>query len=103
MKYQPLPGEGQFTDEDVQRIIDRTPLRRDPMLSAETDQCRCATCGLYFGSTYAFDQHRKGKLGSPERRCLTQAELVSSGWKQTPRGHWRSPARIRDWAARRSE
>lgn len=65
----------------------------DPMLPRGTDKCRCPSCGEYFNTTYAFDQHRKGKLGTPERRCLSVLEMSSSRWTQKPSGHWLSPRR----------
>lgn len=65
----------------------------DPMLHSGSDRCWCASCGLYFNSTFAFDRHLRGKLGTPERRCLTSAELRNSGWRQGDRGHWLSPSK----------
>lgn len=68
----------------------------DPMLAHRRGQPRggkswCAECGLYFNSASGYDRHFSGSLGSPERRCLTCAELRSSGWTQGAKGHWLRP------------
>ena len=36
---------------------------------------------------------RTGKLGTPERRCLTMLDVQSGGWTRGPKGHWLSPRR----------
>jgi hypothetical protein len=67
----------------------------DPMLPAGTDRCRCTACGLYFGSSYGFDQHRTGPY--PGRRCRTVEELRARGWSINASGHWttsKRPARL---------
>ena len=89
----PLPGENCFTDEDVARICRETPYVPNPgtqMLPRGTDMCRCPTCGLYFNSSFAFTKHRIGRVGTPERRCLTQVEMLNAGFAQGPKGHWLS-------------
>lgn len=63
----------------------------DRLLPRGTDKCKCSTCGFYFGSTYAFDRHRKGGVGS--RTCMAERDLAISGWRQDANGHWRTPAR----------
>jgi hypothetical protein len=58
-----------------------------PKLSG--DRCRCNSCGLYFRSTSAFDDHRAGK---PEvRRCRTADELIRKGYGPNAAGFWRLP------------
>ena len=77
----------------------------DPMLSGQTDQCKCPTCGLYFNSTYAFDKHRYGKYTADEgtRHCLTLLQMQTSGWTQAKRGHWRSPRKGAGAASHRTQ
>lgn len=58
----------------------------DPRLPFYTDRCKCPTCGEYFSSTYAFDQHRKGPI--TDRRCLTVAEMREKGFSVNATGHW---------------
>jgi hypothetical protein len=106
LPYRPLPGEGIFSDEDVRRIIANTPYLPDPgdpMLPRGSDHCRCLGCGEYFNSTYAFSEHRVGRVGTPERRCLTAVERRSAGWKQGPLGHWLTPRMGAGRAVRRRE
>lgn len=68
---------------------------RDPMLPRDSDKCRCATCGLYFNSTHAFDRHRV--LDSADarrfkdyarRRCLSGIEMRERGMTTSATGHW---------------
>jgi hypothetical protein len=47
---------------------------------------------MIFTSTHSFDQHRTGKVGTPERRCRTEDELRDLGWEPDARGRWRKPA-----------
>ena len=55
---------------------------------------QCPACGLYFGSLTAFDDHRVGRFGSgplgtsPERWCLTEAEIKAAGGVKAPKGYW---------------
>lgn len=51
------------------------------------DKNQCPTCGLHFKSTAAFDKHRIGKFGV-DRRCRTQAEMLSAGMAQRADGFW---------------
>jgi len=60
--------------------------QHDPMLPPGTDRCRCVACGLYFGSSYGFDQHRTGPY--PGRRCRTVGELEARGWLVNAGGFW---------------
>jgi hypothetical protein len=73
----------------------RAPEADKWMLGGE--RCRCPTCGLYFNSVSGFDRHRVGKIGSPERRCLTDTELGAAGWTRGPKGHWLRPASASGW------
>jgi predicted DNA-binding transcriptional regulator AlpA len=59
----------------------------DSMLPHGSDKCRCKACGLYFNSTFAFDQHRNGHARR-DRRCRTVDELLAKGWSQSATGHW---------------
>ena len=56
------------------------------------DRCRCATCGEYFNSTFAFDRHRVGGYQTATkpstRRCLTVAEMAAKGMSVNPAGFW---------------
>ena len=61
---------------------------RDPMLPNGSDKCQCPTCKEYFNSSYGFTEHRIGKVGGPDRRCLTPAELLAKGWGKSKTGHW---------------
>ena len=58
------------------------------------DHNQCPSCGAYFNSTHAFDTHRTGKYGSPdkvaERRCLTEAEMLAKGMAISESGWWLS-------------
>ena len=62
----------------------------------------CATCGLAFSGTSAFDAHRTGKHAytfaqglafepavEDGRRCLDTEEMVEVGMELDPRGRWR--------------
>ena len=59
---------------------------RDPMLPHGTDKCQCSDCKLYFNSSYAFGEHRKGPWDA--RTCMTEEELVAAHWVKTETGHW---------------
>jgi hypothetical protein len=67
-----------------------TAIPDDPMLTPNTDRCRCMACGLYFNSSYAFGEHRVGNWESrgENRHCLTLDEMTAKGWSQMERGHW---------------
>lgn len=51
----------------------------------------CPACRLAFTSTHAFDKHRTGRIGSPERRCRSAVELRGLGWEPNKRYQWRKP------------
>jgi hypothetical protein len=53
------------------------------------DRCRCNSCGLYFKSTRAFENHRQG--AAEARHCLTIAELSMRGMRPNTAGFWRTP------------
>ena len=55
------------------------------------NRCQCPTCGDYFGSVRGFDRHRIGTVGGPDRRCLTEAELLATGWHRSTRGFLLTP------------
>lgn len=74
-----------------------------PLLPPGTDKGRCPACWEYFNSTYAFDRHRVGRIGTPERRCLAVLEMQSSGWTKGPKGHWLSPRKGAGAGSRREE
>jgi hypothetical protein len=57
-----------------------------PRLSG--DKCQCRSCGEYFNSTKAFDQHRIGDFTAGERRCMTVAGMRLAGMHRTVRGFW---------------
>lgn len=61
-------------------------------LTLRGDRCRCPTCLEYFNSTYAFDQHRKGKFGpidrSSPRYCLAPEEMTHKGFSKNNKGFW---------------
>lgn len=52
------------------------------------DRCRCASCGLYFKSTAAFDKHRTGPFRNGERRCKTYDEMSQAGMAVNAKGYW---------------
>jgi len=72
----------------------------------------CATCGENFGSVAAFDAHRVGKYlqtGTGEydgpveewtpdkgRRCLTEAEMLASGFVRNDHGSWSKERDLRN-------
>lgn len=62
-------------------------------------KCQCTVCGLGLGSERAFDRHRVGDIGQPDRRCLTVAEMTAEGWVQDRRGFWLTPDPRRAGAA----
>lgn len=64
---------------------------RDPMLQFGTDRCQCPTCGLYFNSTYAFGEHRRGQMNA--RYCLTEGDMLRRGWAKSESGHWMTKLR----------
>jgi hypothetical protein len=55
-------------------------------------RCECTACGDLFNSDSAFDRHRVGDLaglgGASSRRCLTEPELLASGWSRNGAGAW---------------
>lgn len=51
------------------------------------DHNQCPTCSDYFNSTLSFDKHRTGKHG-PERRCLTEAQMLAIGMSKNKTGFW---------------
>jgi hypothetical protein len=53
-------------------------------------RCQCASCGLLFNSTTAFDSHRAGSFS--QRRCLTSEELHALGYEPNAAGFMRIPA-----------
>ena len=59
----------------------------DERLGPGTSHCLCDTCGEYFNSVTAFDNHR---IGWPPavRRCLTPDEMRAKGWSLNTRGLW---------------
>lgn len=60
----------------------------------------CAACCETFIGTAAFEAHRVGEHGTPERRCLTpETETASDGTKpfwQDDRGYWHFGERLTD-------
>lgn len=64
-----------------------TPNKWDPMLPHGSDKCKCAACGEYFNSTYAFDKHRYGPYTSG-RNCGSRDQMMGMGMVQAPSGHW---------------
>lgn len=54
-------------------------------------KCQCTVCSLGFGSERAFDRHRLGEVGQPDRRCMTVGELVTAEWAKDDRGFWLVP------------
>ncbi len=57
-----------------------------PELKRGKRMCECPTCGLFFQSVSAFDQHRTGDWD--HRRCLTPAEMTAKGMCQDEAGYW---------------
>ncbi|WP_457095877.1 FDXHR family putative zinc-binding protein [Lysobacter sp. P5_B9] len=55
------------------------------------NRCQCPTCGDYFGSVRGFDRHRVGTVGAPDRRCMTGAEMLATGWQRNARGFLLTP------------
>lgn len=55
------------------------------------NRCQCPSCGDYFGSVRGFDRHRIGVVGAPERRCMSEAEMLSAGWCRNDRGFLLTP------------
>jgi hypothetical protein len=53
-------------------------------------RCQCLTCGDYFGNVRGFDRHRVGEHGV-DRRCLTEAEMIETGWTRDGRGFLLTP------------
>ena len=54
-------------------------------------KCQCTVCGLGFGSERAFNRHRVGEVGQPDRRCMTVAEMTTAAWAEDDRGFWLVP------------
>lgn len=58
----------------------------------------CRACHTSFNGLTLFDLHRVGKYGTPERRCLTAAEMTEKGWSADSRGVWRAaPPEVARW------
>lgn len=45
------------------------------------NQCQCAACERTFSTENNFTNHRKGDY--PHRECMTDAELISSGFNES--------------------
>lgn len=54
-------------------------------------RCQCPTCGDYFGNVRGFDRHRIGTVGTGDRRCLSDAEMMADGWQRNARGFLLTP------------
>lgn len=54
-------------------------------------RCQCTACGGYFGNVRGFDRHRIGTVGDIDRRCMTEAEMLATGWQRNERGFWLTP------------
>jgi hypothetical protein len=54
------------------------------------NRCQCRTCGEYFGNVRGFDRHRIGDYGK-DRRCISAADLLASGWVRNARGFLLTP------------
>ena len=89
----PQPLKGGAADQRPEMIDRIRPIPDDPMLPPYKDKCRCMSCGEYFNSSFGFEEHRSGKVGTPERRCLTPEELTAEGWAKNGTGHWISKPR----------
>ena len=59
---------------------------RKAMLPPGTNRCLCGACGLYFGGSKLFGEHRIGRY--PNRRCLTPHRMAQKGWTLNDRGYW---------------
>jgi hypothetical protein len=55
------------------------------------NRCQCPTCGDYFGSARGFDRHRIGTVGTTDRRCMTEVEMLAAGWQRNARGFLLTP------------
>ena len=66
------------------------PIHNDPMLTRNTDRCRCMGCGAYFRGSGTFGLHRVGDwlLDGANRRCLTREEMSAKGWLVDEAGFW---------------
>ena len=51
--------------------------------------CTCGGCGARFRRLSTFDRHRVGPWA--DRRCLTAAAMVETGFTLDGNGLWRSP------------
>lgn len=49
-------------------------------------RCQCRSCGLFFNSAGAFDQHRRGAMA--RRQCKTPEMLRSEGHALDKYGAW---------------
>ena len=50
---------------------------------------QCPTCGMYFTSTHAFDNHRTGTYTPQRRRCLSVDEMHDARMAPNAAGFWR--------------
>lgn len=79
----------------------------------------CSGCGLVFNTTAAFDMHRVGSYGEaiykgngknrdvagytkPQRRCLTEPEMLALGMKQNEKKLWTSGREVVFFAREKS-
>ena len=58
----------------------------DPKLRPGTNRCKCAACGEYFNSVYAFELHRRGDYS--DRKCLNPEQMVNKGMAISEAGFW---------------
>lgn len=63
----------------------KAPAPRRPRLTGNRNQC--PTCSKLFNSLWAFDKHRTGTIGI-DRRCMTAAEMQSTGMVLRADGFW---------------
>ena len=75
-------------------------MSRTPKLGAQT--CQCATCGLYFTGTTAFDRHRipgTGRCVPPADVGLVLRDSGAWGWEPMSDEARERIARLRKWPA----
>ena len=80
-------------------------------------KCSCSACGAIFTCVSAFDRHQVGSFGKPiyatsrsgksrlvightppERRCLTEAEMLARGMARNAKGWWMTRPSATHWA-----
>lgn len=71
-----------------------------PLPIGNYKRCKCSVCNNTFSSTSAFDKHRVGAHGTPERRCVDPRSIGMRIRTVTGGTEFAFPSDPRAWGAR---